>query len=330
MGRAGSGGGSRGGGGSRSSGGSGGSRSRSSGSRAGSGSSFRSSSSSYSRHSSYGGGHRSYHNTIYYGTGSSLSYGAPFRVSSGPTPFTFIWVILAAIFICGFILAENSGPKSTVVRTKIESGYSFDYNCVEDELAWFDSATQTGKKLRYFHDKTGVQPYIYLKAYDPNIVTSDDKEAFANQYYKELFGDRQDVFLYVYFAEADQDNDVGDEAWWIGAQAGSVMDSEAVDIFFHRLDALWYGDSSTDDMFVKTFEHTADKVMKVDRGPWVTISIVVSVAGMICIFMFVYKMTVEKNRRAKEEAEETERILKTDIDDLAKASGDEDLVDKYL
>lgn len=319
----------------------GGSNSRSSSSSSRARGSSSSGSYSSSRNYSYGGlggfsggygysSNRSYN----FGGGSSIGtpvhYGRPAAATYKANAIKLIAILMiVASLICVFIYSRNSGPKSTIVREKIESAAGYNYNCIKDELGWFDSKSQTGRELEYFYNKTGVQPFIYLKGYDPALTNLQQKEEYAKQYYEENFKGREDVFLYVYFAEADQDGEVGDEAWWIGGQAGSIMDGEAMDIFWHKLDALWYGSGSTDDMFVKTFTHTADQIMKVDNGPWVAIIAIMLVAGTVSLFVFIFAMTKEKNRRAKEEAEETERILKTDIDKLAESSGDEDLVNKY-
>lgn len=341
MGRAGSGGRSSGGGSSRSRSSSGGSRSRSSSSsRAGS-----SRSSGYGSSRSYGGSSYNYSRNSY-NIGNSYSYGSGYGGSSyrgvaepsygvpagsgGLNPiFAIIVTFIIAVVLCLIIYEGDGGPKSTIVREKIDSGQSFNANCIKDELGWFDSYTSAGRKLNYFHEQTGVQPYIYLKAYDSTLTNLDMKKEYAKKLYEELFDDRADVFLYIYFAEANQDEDIGDEAWWIGAQASSVMDNEAMDIFWHKLDSVWYTDMSTDDLFIQTFTHTADKIMKVDKGPWVAIAAIGIVAGTLCVIIYVLKIVKEKNRRAKEEAEETIKILSTDIDKLAKSSEEEDLVNKY-
>lgn len=341
MGRAGSGSRSSGGGRSRSSG-SGGSRSRSSSSRSRSSSSsvsFGSSRSYSSSHSSYSSHSVSYRNTSpkYYGTTSKpLQYsgdGGNLTMPKTNTKFNnaiiISLILIIATILCITIYVGDGGPKSTYVREKIDSGYAFDINCIKDEIGWFDSTTNTGRSLRYFYEKTGIQPFIYLKSYDPSLQTGEAQEEYAAAYYETNFGSRSDVFLYIYFAEKDADNDVGDEAWWIGNQASSVMDAEAFDIFWHKLDALWYTDISTDKLFVTTFEHTADKIMHVDRGPWFAIAIVVTVAGVMSVLVFTISYVKEKNRRAKEEAEETIKILNADINELAKSTEEEILVDKY-
>lgn len=342
----------------RSGGGGGSSRSRSSGSGGsrsrGSSSSrpTRSYSSSSSRSSrSYGGyggssginlnlggsGYRGYRSSggVNINLGGSGGYSRSGSGSMLPKPISIVLTIAIVLLVLTTLLIPaarpnfSSSPRSTIAREKIESGYGFDYKCITDELGYFDSIDSAGKQLKYFHQETGVQPYIYLKKYDTSLASLTQKEEYAKQLYATMFPNRSDIFLYVYF-ESSNPNDIGDEAFWIGSQAGAIMDSEAQDIFFSKLGGYWDNASlSMDEVYAKTFSSTADAIMKVDRGNTVFyIVLVVSVVISIIVVTSFYKLK-EKNRRAKEEAEETERILKTDIGGLAKVTGEDDLVNKY-
>jgi hypothetical protein len=111
-----------------------------------------------------------------------------------------------------------------------------------------------------------------------------------------------------------------------GKQTSSVMDSEAVEIFWNNIDKYWYSDASTDDLFVNAFNDTADTIMHVsttgkDILKWVLIVIAIVAVGAIII-----NLVKQKNKRAKEKAEEDQRILNTPIHDIAK----DNLEDKYL
>lgn len=153
-----------------------------------------------------------------------------------------------------------SAPASTRNREKLSTGVSFDSNCIIDELNWFDSVSKTGARLKTFYDKTGVQPYIVLLQYHPELTTDSQKEEYAQDYYENNI-DNESTFLYMYFAEEDQDNDVGYMCYVNGIQVDSVMDAEAVDIFWEYLDRNWYSDMSTDELFEKAFTKTAETIM---------------------------------------------------------------------
>lgn len=252
--------------------------------------------------------------------------------------FPIFFILFVTLFILisgGFIgMLSNvttgyngsvSSTKSTIAREKLDSGNAYINDCIIDELGWFDNVSKTEKQLKSFWEETGVQPYIILKEYDASLTTDAQKEQWSQDYYDENF-DTENIFLYVYFAEEDTDNDVGYMTYTNGYQTSSVMDSEAVEIFWNNIDKYWYTDYSTDDVFIMAFIKTGETIMKVsttgkDVMKWIVIALTVLIAGAIIV-----NIIKQKNKRAKEKAEEDQRILNTSIHDLAKDS----LENKYL
>lgn len=246
--------------------------------------------------------------------------------------------ILVFIFILFQSFAANAGrsdnynnsystqtQSSTIVREKLKTGNAYINDCIIDELGWFDNAAKTGGRLKTFWEETGVQPYIILREYDPDLTSKAEKEQWAADYYDAHF-DTENIFLFVYFAEEDTDNEVGYMAYANGYQTSSIMDSEAVEIFWNNIDEYWYTDLSTDEVFLFAFNDTAATIMHVpttgkDIFKWVLIVIAIALAGV-----FIVYLVKEKNRRAKEKAAEDERILNTPVHDIA----DDNLEDKYL
>ncbi len=220
---------------------------------------------------------------------------------------------------------SSNSQSSTIVREKLDTDNSYINDCVIDELGWFDNVSKTESRLKDFWEKTGVQPYIILRNYDASLTTDSEKDQWASDYYDEHF-DTENIFLFVYFAEEDTDNDVGYMAYANGYQTSSVMDSEAIEIFWNNIDKYWYTDLSTDDVFVNAFDNTAGTIMHVsttskDIFKWILIVIVVILIGACVIYL-----VKQKNQRAKEKAEEDQRILNTPVNDIAK----DDLENKYL
>lgn len=248
--------------------------------------------------------------------------------------FTVIWtfIILTAI-VCVFSgsrhMAYYGGTSSnsqvsTIQREKLESGNAYMNNCVVDEIGWFDNVSKTESQLKEFWEETGVQPYIILKDYDASLTTDAQKEQWTLDYYDANF-DTENIFLYVYFAEEDVDTDVGYMCYANGKQTSSVMDSEAVEIFWNNIDKYWYTDLSTDDLFVNAFNDTADTIMRVsttkeDVTVWGIVLATVIMAGIVIIIVIK-----QKNQRAKEKAAEDERILNTPLEELR----NDDLTKKY-
>lgn len=243
-------------------------------------------------------------------------------------------VIVIFIMICllGFFgaVASDSGNRgsssvSTIERSKLETSNSFINDCVVDEVGWVDNLSKTESELKEFWEDTGVQPYVILKEYDESLASEEAMEEWAISYYEENF-DRNDIFLYVYFAAEDSDNDFGYNAYAMGSQVGSVMDSEAVEIFWNNLDEYWFGDYSMDQVIYLTFQSTGNTIMHVtttskDIFKWILI-----VIALVLVIILITRIIKDKNKRAKEKAAEDERILNTPINDLA----EDDLTKKYL
>lgn len=151
--------------------------------------------------------------------------------------------------------------QSTITREKADTGVSFNSDCVLDELGWVEDVAATGESLEDFYDATGVQPYVYFRAYDASLTSDSEKEEYAFDWYEDNI-DNEGTFLFLYFAEEDTDNDVGYMVYVNGYDIDSVMDEEAVDIFWDYVDEYWYSDLSTDDMLTEIFNSTADAIMK--------------------------------------------------------------------
>jgi hypothetical protein len=238
-----------------------------------------------------------------------------------------ILLVVGTVSSCSARTSGRSGSTatSTIVREKLDAGNAYITDCIIDEIGWFDNVSKTEGQLKNFWKKTGIQPYIILKAYDSSLTTNSEKEEWSEKYYDENF-DTENIFLYVYFAEKDVDNDVGYMTYTSGYQTSSVMDSEALEIFWNNIDQYWFTDLSTDEVFVKVFDQTADTIMHVsttgkDILKWFLIVIAILLIGGI-----ILNLVRQKNKRAKEKAEEDQKILNTPIHDLAK----DELENKYL
>lgn len=321
-------------GGSRSSGSRSSSRSsgghRSSGSSSGRSSSSRSSFSSSGRTGFGGSGYhyrppRSYtprttYSRPYYGGGTTVVN----HNNSGCLSSVVTVIIVLAILV--FVFASIGGsnvPASTINREKVNTGVAFHNDCVLDEAGWIDNKATLSRGLQHFYNKTGIQPFIYIKAYDPELKTDDQKLQFANDWYEQNI-DNEGTFLYVYFEEQ---NDYGDGymCYVNGKEITTVMDAEAIDIFWSYIDSVWESNMDDEEMFIHVFTKTADRIMDksttgADIGKWVVIGLVVVAGGFIVI-----KVMKTKRQHEKEKNEETERILNTPLGGTTL----DDLADKY-
>lgn len=300
---------------------SGGHRVSSSSRRAGSSSSYRGSSSYRSSSSCRGG----------YSPGPYVPYGAR-RVSGGGCLGSIVgWIV--ALVVISFVLQalalipQSSGiPKSSYNREPLQETSGFDNNCIIDELDWFDNIGSASRKLQYFYDETGVQPFIYLRAYDSSLTTDSQKQAFAEDWYEENIDD-ETTFFFLYFAEPNQDEDVGYMAYVNGKRVSSVMDAEAIEVFWAYVDDNWYSTKSTDDMFADIYASTADRIMtKTTTSNDIVKTVVVLVIVVVVIAGIIGVMKTRRKHESERNAE-TERILRADLKDSS-ASGDSTL-DKW-
>lgn len=271
---------------------------------------------SYSSSSSHYGGSS-------YGRYSRTYYGG----SSGGSPAVFVVfvMIVIAVIVVNTLMSSGSSTKSTIQREPL-TGTTFINHCIVDEIGWFDNVPGTERELKEFWEKTGVQPYIVLHNYDPSLTTDALKEEWAQGYYDKNIED-EDTFLFVYFAEENVDDDVGYMAYVNGKRVSSVMDAEAVEIFWGYIDKYWYSDMSTDDMFTTAFNKTAKTIMRVSTT-WLDVAVVlVIVLGAVTLVIILFVWWRSKVKRDAAKAKETERILNTPIDKLG--TDDSALTEKY-
>lgn len=221
------------------------------------------------------------------------------------------WTVVAVILllitvIMGFLYFRNSNQNT---REKLQVLNSYDSACIADNEYWFDNVSSTEGRLKDFFNKTGVQPYIVINSFDPDLTSDTEKTAYAEQWYDANI-DNECSFLYMYFPESDPD-EVGYMSYVVGKQAETVMDTDVVDTFWDNLDTNWYSDKSTDEMFYDTFISTARYAMK-DYSPVPTV-----IVFALTAFSFVLVIRNTRNARSWEKAKETEKILNADIDQMA-------------
>ena len=235
------------------------------------------------------------YNSNYSGmSGFGSSYSSPTYQSDNTGLITAIIEFIIAIVVIfmafgAFSGGSDSSIKSTIQREKL-TGTSYNANSViiGDELGYIDSASKLGKELKKFYTDTGVQPYIYIKAYDPSLTSNTAKTNWAQQFYDSQIADTNG-FMFIYFGSADDANnnipdsqkEIGYMSYVVGGAAGSVMDNEACEIFWSYVDKYWTSDMSTEDMFGTVFSKTANSIMKVDKTDKQTgMTMVIVLAGL--------------------------------------------------
>lgn len=100
--------------------------------------------------------------------------------------------------------------------------------------------------------------------------------------------------------------------YWAGSAAKRVIDDEAGEILLDVIDSKYTSDLSDEEMFSKSFSDAATRMMKVGRTTKQYIILAV-VAGLGIIVGFIFLLKAKR----KSDAEERERILNTDIDEMS-------------
>ncbi len=244
--------------------------------------------------------------------------------SSGLGTLIACLIVFAVVIFSFFMIAsDDSDVTSTINREKIENSIPYDNNCIKDELGYVENTSKLSKNLKNFYNKTGIQPYIYLKSYDETLTSDSQKDNYAQNWYEQNI-DNEDTFLFVYYEDQDP-NEIGYMAYVNGKQVTSVMDSEAVNIFWNYIDRYWTDDSlSTVEVFTKTFNSTANTIMEKSTTSNDIIKIICIIVGIIIVIGGIIYILRMKFKRDKEKAKETVEILKTPLDKS------DELRDKYL
>ena len=244
--------------------------------------------------------------------------------SSGLGTLIACLIVFAVVIFSFFMIAsDDSDVTSTINREKIENPIPYDNNCIKDELGYVENTSKLSKNLKNFYNKTGIQPYIYLKSYDETLTSDSQKDNYAQNWYEQNI-DNEDTFLFVYYEDQDP-NEIGYMAYVNGKQVTSVMDSEAVNIFWSYIDRYWTDDSlSTVEVFTKTFNSTANTIMEKSTTSNDIIKIICIIVGIIIVIGGIIYILRMKFKRDKEKAKETVEILKTPLDKS------DELRDKYL
>lgn len=244
--------------------------------------------------------------------------------SSGLGTLIACLIVFAVVIFSFFMIAsDDSDVTSTINREKIENPIPYDNNCIKDELGYVENTSKLSKNLKNFYNKTGIQPYIYLKSYDETLTSDSQKDNYAQNWYEQNI-DNEDTFLFVYYEDQDP-NEIGYMAYVNGKQVTSVMDSEAVNIFGNYIDRYWTDNSlSTVEVFTKTFNSTANTIMEKSTTSNDIIKIICIIVGIVIVIGGIIYILRMKFKRDKEKAKETVEILKTPLDKS------DELRDKYL
>ena len=246
------------------------------------------------------------------------------------TTIIVVMVVLFVLAIIGGVISEVGGTvssagssgssgsvaKSTVQREALPASASNETGYYTDEEDWFARPSDLESGLKYFYQKTGVQPYVYVVG-SSHGTTLSALQTFADEQYDELFTDEAHYLMVFY------DDGSGGYSWAfsVGNQAKTVMDNEANEILADYIDRYYYDNTITDEEFFSlSFEKTADRIMTVTKPASAYIMPVVGVIAVLLIAFFWWRAAVKARQK---KAEQTAQILNTPLEEM----GDPDLED---
>lgn len=221
--------------------------------------------------------------------------------------------------------SSNSITTSTVEREPLPKGAVNETDYYTDEANWVENSSVMNDGLRYFYDKTGVQPHVYIttEINGSSNASMDEVEEFTNELYDELFTDEAHLLLMFY--EGSPNNYI--TYYVTGTQAKQVIDNEAANILLDYVDRYYFDmDLNTSEFFSKSFRDAADRIMEVTTSPWIPVFLVIGGVGLVGILFVWWKKRKEQEAL---EAKRTEEMLNTPLDTFGTRSEADDLAKKY-
>lgn len=255
------------------------------------------------------------HHTHYYGGGPV--YHRPYR-SHGCLTTIVAGVIVLIMLLVVFSSVRPMGgniPSSTVVRDKV-TGYAYSDIIVDHTGELSSNHSKLSKALRYFYNETGVVPIVYLSNYNEydNVGSEASREKYANEVFDE-YAEHEASFLVMCFENEPNQPWLDYTMTIVGHNADSVMDDEALNIFEAYFRQAWDNESlSMDEVFIRAFENTADRIMQktttgkdVAKSAFVVLAIVVAIGGVVVVMVI-------RRKHKKQEHEEVKQILETPLE----------------
>ncbi len=233
-----------------------------------------------------------------------------------------IFVVAFIIIVASILLPAIPGgagdiTTSTVERKALPAGSAeVTPYYVDEDGDWIHDSAEMEQGLRWFYEKTGVWPYVCIL---PNGYTTSISELsqIAQQVYDGLTDDE------AHFVLVFCDNGRGwyNAGYTVGAQAKTIMDSEAIEILHDYLDR-YYNDTSLSEeqIFSKAFADTANRIMTVTPSPVIPIAVVIIVIVAAVLIVFIVRSRIAA-RKARQE--HIEKVLSTPLETF----GDQDLKD---
>jgi hypothetical protein len=220
-----------------------------------------------------------------------------------------VFLIVAAVFIVNYSSA-NAVPASTYQREPLAKGIALETAYLKDDAHWIGNVSGVERAMRYFYDKTGVFPYLWIAESVDGLRALSDEEARTalDALYDAEIADEGHIVI-LFFEPYSGYYDI---YYTAGAAARTVLDQEAVDILMNYFVRYYASDYDDDTYFAKVFTDAADRIMSKTApiGP-VLICAAAGLIALIVVCLFIVTLVKRTNERKRLNAE----ILNTPIDE---------------
>lgn len=230
-------------------------------------------------------------------------------------------VLIVAALLVGLLGALMGAPgcsgssdisASTVERTALPKGSVNETAYYTDEDGdWIGDPQTLERGMRQFYMDTGVQPYLYILP-NGSVTSTSQLQTMAQSTYDELFTDGAHFLLMF----CDNGSGAFNAAYWVGQEALTVMDSEALGIFQDYL-KRYYSDYtiSESEMFAETYAQTGHAIMTTEAERMTPAIITVAVAIAVVIAILVIALILRKRRLARlRELQHQQDVLNTPLE----------------
>lgn len=254
-----------------------------------------------------------HHHHHHYGYG----YGGRVVVHASPAytaVVLFIFVAILAIYVWSMSPGANI-TRSTIERTPLDSKYvTLTDIWYEDDLEWIHDQSKVEEGMRYFYEKTGVQPYLWITDNiegDPRPNQSDFTRALQFKY-QQLFSDEGHLILC--FMESSPSDYA--TYYWAGAQAKNVVDVQGGEILLDYLDYYYTTDIDDDEFFARSFVKAADRMMQTGLTTKQMIVRGTSIALALLLILGILSALGYRSKKRKEAMEAAAKVLDAPMEEL--------------
>ena len=211
--------------------------------------------------------------------------------------------------------------RSTKVREKLD-GVVTKSDWYEDQVGWVSSEKVLIEGLEDFYKETGAQPYVLLIKYSDDFwngsnLNIEEADKYLNDIYDKKFED-EGHFIFAYFQCANDSKQEmeGEFRYLSGDSVDTIMDNEAIDIFWGYFKANYYNTSLTlEEMISNTFTKTANNIMQ-NPNEGSNLPMVLSIILISILLIVVIVALVNKNKKNKSEtAEKVEKPVDIIVED---------------